>query len=158
MSTITSPAAEAGFLIAETARLARTAFDIEMAGSGVSGASLRTLARLLRADGQTQAELSRAMEVSRVAMGEMIDRLERDGWVERRPDGQDRRVWRIFVTPETRRRLPTFRALASGLEARCFADFSTQEVQQLHDLLVRLRNTLLKIRAQQQQDQSEDVV
>jgi len=149
--------AETGFLIAETARRARSAFDAEMGRRGLSGAALRTLARLLRDDGQTQAELSRSMDVSRVAMGEMIDRLERDGWVERRHDQQDRRVWRIFVTSTARERVPEFRAMAAGLEERCFAGLSPEEVSALFGLLLRLRDSLIRIRADQQDHNNEDL-
>ena len=33
----------------------------------------------------------------------IIDRMEKGGWVERRHDGVDRRIWRLYLTAESRK-------------------------------------------------------
>lgn len=60
------------------------------------------LASLLREDGQTLAGLSRALLVTAGNVTGLVDRAERDGVVERRPDPDDRRVGRVWLTSEGR--------------------------------------------------------
>lgn len=60
------------------------------------------LASLHRHDGQTLAGLSRALLVTAGNVTGLVDRAERDGVVERRPDPADRRVGRVWLTDEGR--------------------------------------------------------
>lgn len=60
------------------------------------------LASLHREDGQTLAGLSRALLVTAGNVTGLVDRAERDGVVERRPEPTDRRVFRVWLTQEGR--------------------------------------------------------
>jgi DNA-binding MarR family transcriptional regulator len=60
------------------------------------------LASLHRADGQTLASLSRALLVTAGNLTGLVDRAERDGVVERRPDPADRRLARVWLTASGR--------------------------------------------------------
>ena len=42
------------------------------------------------------------LEIDRASAGRMIDRMEKAGWVERRPDSGDRRIKRLYLTPQAR--------------------------------------------------------
>jgi DNA-binding MarR family transcriptional regulator len=66
------------------------------------------LASLHRHDGQTLAALSRDLLVTAGNVTGLVDRAERDGVVERRPDPSDRRLARVWLTEDGR-------ALISGL-------------------------------------------
>ena len=61
------------------------------------------LNRLYRRPGATQSELADMLEVEKATAGRMIDRMEKKGWVERRPDAGDRRVNRLHLTAEARK-------------------------------------------------------
>lgn len=147
---------DTGFLLAEVTRQLRSIFEVEMSGRGLTEASWRALAYLAREDGQTQAQLARTLEISRVAMGEMIDRLERDGWVERRKDSNDRRAWRIHLSVECRKNLPAFRAAATEIQSRCFAGLSEVQIAKLQEILLQLRQHLQQVRTDKA-PQEEDV-
>lgn len=69
-----SPQALLGFALADVTRLLRTIYDARLSGKGLSGASWRVLAYLYREDGLTQTKLAELLEVSRPAIGQMIDR------------------------------------------------------------------------------------
>jgi DNA-binding MarR family transcriptional regulator len=56
------------------------------------------LSSLDRHDGQTLAALSRRLLVTAGNVTGLVDRAERDGAVERRPDPADRRVARVWLT------------------------------------------------------------
>lgn len=89
-----------GFLVHDVSRMRRTLFDDVMRSSGVTRSQWSVLATLSRVggDGMMQVDLSRHMDVGKVTIGGLIDRLEASGYVERRMDADDRRARRVFIT------------------------------------------------------------
>jgi DNA-binding MarR family transcriptional regulator len=89
-----------GFLVHDVSRLRRTLFDQEMKPLGVTRSQWSALAALSRHpdEGVTQVELARLLEVGKVTIGGLIDRLEATALIRRVPDKIDRRVKRIFIT------------------------------------------------------------
>src|SRR3954470_19155236 len=57
---------------------------------------------------RTPAELAEAAGVTRATMTGLIDTLERDGFVKREPDPNDRRMMSVRLTPEGDRFLKSF--------------------------------------------------
>lgn len=74
-------------------------------------------------DGATQSELASAMHLTRPSVTRMLQRMERGGLVERRPDADDQRVTRVYVTGEGR---DLMRSLHAG-----YADYVSRTVAQL---------------------------
>ena len=140
------PRNEIGYGLAEVTRLLRAAFDQRMRGVGLTGASWRIITSLAREDGQTQAALAERLEISRVALGEAIDRLEKTGHVARRADPADRRVWRVNLTPLSRQLLPQMFGAADELQAACYRDLSEDDLAHLAHTLGRLRERLLEMK------------
>ena len=89
-----------GFLISDVARLLRTAFDRRVRGLGLTRSQWLVINRLHRRPGATQSELAEMLEVEKATAGRMVDRMEKKGWVVRRPDATDRRVNRLHLTDE----------------------------------------------------------
>ena len=89
-----------GFLISDVARLLRTAFDRRVRGLGLTRSQWLVINRLYRRPGATQSELAEMLEVEKATAGRMVDRMEKKGWVVRRPDAADRRVNRLHLTAE----------------------------------------------------------
>ena len=133
---------EIGFGLAEVVRLMRRAFDQRMRTLGLTGSSWRIVAYLSREDGQTQAALADRLEISRVALGEAVDRLEKTGHVERRADLMDRRKWRVHLTQRSHDLLPLMFATSDELRAECFRDLHDDDIEQLRSILERLRGRL----------------
>ncbi|MFO1082491.1 MAG: MarR family transcriptional regulator [Reyranellaceae bacterium] len=92
-----------GYMVSDVARLLRTVFDRRVRGNGLTRAQWLLLTRLHRRPGASQTELAEMLEVDRASAGRMIDRLERKGWLERRPDSGDRRINRLHLTGEARK-------------------------------------------------------
>jgi DNA-binding MarR family transcriptional regulator len=90
------------FQLVDTARLLRTHIDQRARRHGTTRAQWSVLARLRRGDGQTQVALADAMEMQPISLGRLIDRLETQAFVERRPDPKDRRAYRLHITPAGR--------------------------------------------------------
>ncbi|AMK19793.1 MULTISPECIES: MarR family winged helix-turn-helix transcriptional regulator [Sphingobium] len=89
-----------GFLVHDVSRMRRTLFDDAMRSRGVTRSQWSVLATLSRVgrDGMMQVDISRHMDVGKVTIGGLIDRLEAAGYVERRMDADDRRARRVFIT------------------------------------------------------------
>jgi DNA-binding MarR family transcriptional regulator len=107
---------------------------------GLSLAQFEVLAVLRFGEGMTQQELASRLLVTKGNICGMIDRMEANGWVERRPDPEDRRVNRLYMRESGRQLLAdTFpphhaliRTLMSGLDG--------PELQTLHQLLEQLED------------------
>ncbi len=91
-----------GFLISDVARLVRKHFDRRAACHGLTRVQWRALRRLFRSEGITQAALAEQLEIEPIAVGRVLDRLQTAGFVERRADPADRRVWRLHLTARAR--------------------------------------------------------
>jgi MarR family transcriptional regulator for hemolysin len=128
--------------LAVAGRLLRTQADAELSHLGVGAQSLATLLRLAEDDGLTQAELSRRQRVEAPTMCRMIDRLERDGLVERRADPADRRATRVTLSPEGREVAARGAAVVDALERRVFEGLDGDERRRLGELLGRVLDGL----------------
>jgi DNA-binding MarR family transcriptional regulator len=100
------------------------------------------LANLCRADGQTLASLSRSMLVTAGNLTGLVDRAARDGMVERRADPEDRRAWRVHVTPKGQRTFRDAERRHASRVAKLFAALSPAELGTLMRLLDKLRASL----------------
>jgi DNA-binding MarR family transcriptional regulator len=102
------------------------------------------LAELARADsaGFTFVELSRLLLVTSGNLTGIVDRLEQQGLVERRPDGRDRRVIRVALTGKGRRVTDeVLPAHAADIE-QILSFMPRTALTQLSELLGRLRDGL----------------
>ncbi len=86
-------------LLHDVARTMRTRFDQRARTRGMSRAQWIILARLERQPGLSQNELASICEVEPITVARLVDRLEKNGVVERRPDPRDRRIWRLHNLP-----------------------------------------------------------
>jgi DNA-binding MarR family transcriptional regulator len=90
-----------------------------------------------RRDGVTMSELSRMLLVSNGNATTVVDRLEKDGLVRRRPSEEDRRTVFVALTPDG---LAQFEGLAAEHEAavsRVFGGLSEADLDSLTDILKR---------------------
>ena len=134
-----------GAVIADVARLLRTAFDRRVRTLGITRAQWLVLTRLHRHPGVSQSELADLMEVERASAGRMIDRLEANGWVERRAQDGDRRVKRVYLTPEAERVHRRIWRVAEATVDDALADLSAREGAQLRALLGRVKKNLIAV-------------
>lgn len=157
----TPPATESlyvrlGFLIHDVSRLRRNAFDRLMRPLGVTRSQWWVLAYLSRHDGMMQTELAEMLDVGKVTLGGLIDRLEAGGWVVRRADKDDRRVKRIFLTGSTDKLFKQMRAAENGLSDELLKGISPAECDKLFDVLTRMKGNLVKLGATASSPTEED--
>ncbi|MFQ5733329.1 MAG: MarR family winged helix-turn-helix transcriptional regulator [Planctomycetaceae bacterium] len=89
-----------GCWIAGTSHAVRRAMDAELAKENITYRQWEVLAWLSFAGEQTQAELSDRIGIEAPTLAGVIQRMERDGWLEKSCCTQDRRKKYIRPTPQ----------------------------------------------------------
>jgi MarR family transcriptional regulator, organic hydroperoxide resistance regulator len=91
-----------GYLVNALARAFARALGDRIRPHGVTPAQWAVLLVLWAEDGQTQTVLSRRVAIETPTMVRTLDRMERDGLVERRRDPRDRRRVNVTLTEHGR--------------------------------------------------------
>src|SRR6266478_3788664 len=86
-------------LLYDVARHMRTHADQMARDHGLTRAQWIILVRLARQPDLSQNELAALAEVAPITVARLVDRLEALGLVKRRTDPEDRRIWRLRLTP-----------------------------------------------------------
>src|SRR5450631_4346794 len=81
-----------GYLLVDTSRLYLRRFTRRAAALGVNLAQSKALGYLSRNQGITQVRLAELTDIEPMTLGRILDRMERDGWIERRSCPSDRRA------------------------------------------------------------------
>ena len=90
------------FTLIDTARLLKTLADQEVRRLGMTRAQWAVLSRIDRNEGLKQSEIADLLEIQPITLTRLLDRLAENGLIERRPDENDRRAWRLYLTPAAR--------------------------------------------------------
>ncbi len=109
-----------------------------LAAHGLSLSQFDVLATLAHGEGITQQELAERLLVTKGNVVGLIDRVGAAGWVERRPDPEDRRANRLYLTEAGRRLLSRAFPCQNDSICRIFGRLSEDELQQMHHLLAKL--------------------
>ncbi|MFC4294175.1 MarR family winged helix-turn-helix transcriptional regulator [Novosphingobium tardum] len=130
------------FLANDIGRLFRKRFDAASGQAGLTGPQWRLLGAIQRNPGANQIALANFLDVEPITAARMIDRLEKAGLVERRPDPGDRRAWCLHLTEAAQPQIAEARALAEKVIARSLAGIDENDQALLRDLLGRMRDNL----------------
>lgn len=98
--------------------------------------------RLAAEEGVSQAQLAGVLCLDASTVTKMLLRLERDGVVERRPDADDARVSRVYLTPHGRALVEPVLDVWRQMEARITQGMSEAETLLLRRLLLQVLNNL----------------
>jgi DNA-binding MarR family transcriptional regulator len=93
-------------------------------------------------DGQSQRQLSARLGVHRNVMVSLIDNLEQQGLVQRRPHPEDRRAFAVTLTDKARDLLPALQEQSDAIEDEVTAALSAGERVELLRMLQRVAAAL----------------
>jgi MarR family transcriptional regulator for hemolysin len=122
---------ELAFSINDVARLLRTYADHAAGQFGMTRAKWAVLARLDRFEGLKQAELAEMLDLQPISLTRLLDGLAENGLIERRPDPEDRRAKRLFLTPGARPLLARLSELGEDLMETALAGLQPADVNGL---------------------------
>lgn len=132
-----------GFLLVDVSRLMRRAFAQRLQGSELTFAQARVLVRLTRSEGLRQIELAALLEVQPITLARLLDQLDALGLVERRADPNDRRAYRLFLTPAAAPHLEAIRKVMTSVRREALREIDAQQVGSVLRTLARMRRNLV---------------
>jgi MarR family transcriptional regulator, transcriptional regulator for hemolysin len=132
-----------GYLVQDVARLFARRFNQQAVSFlGLNRSQCRIIGYLTRHEGINQAGLAELLEIKPMTLVRQIDRMEAEGWIERRPDPGDRRARRLVLTDKARPIVARIHNLSTEVRQEAFASLSDEEGYQLIDLLRRVHSDL----------------
>ena len=134
-----------GFLIHDVSRLRRNAFDRCLKPLAVTRSQWWVLAYLSREDGMTQSQLAFELDLGKVAVGGLIDRLEKSGLLRREPDAADRRVNRVFLEPKSKQLINRMRKVSHRMNQKILDGLSDEKLEKTALTLDAMKRNLLTL-------------
>ena len=125
----------------------REELDRRLRPLGLTRVQWQALLMISRAPaGVTQRELADALDIGSPATVALVDRMEREGWVERAAVPGDRRRNAVRTTAASRRLFTRIEAAAGALRREILSAFSPEEVRTLQRLLLKARQRIEEVR------------
>ena len=138
-----TPEIQLTVLLVLVARKWRSLLDEKLRPSGQSSARMEALSAILNSpDGSAQVDIARRLRIEGPTLTRMLDALEKDGLVERRPAPGDRRTKRLQVTGEGEAALEDIFAVADVFRARLLDGVDTETMDEVSRFLAGLLDRL----------------
>lgn len=138
-----SPREIIGPVLGDVTRLWRTLINKRLKPTGLSQATWFTLIYLAQAeDGMVQTELAEQLGIEGPTLVRLLDRLEAEGLVERRPHECDRRCKVVRLTPAAEPVVHQVRLVGDEFRDKILADIPDEAVRQAVAVLLKMRERL----------------
>lgn len=95
-------------------------------------------------EGIKQTELADRLNITPATLTRMLQRMEKAGFLQRRPDAEDQRVSRVYLTEAGRSVQTQVEEVWKTMEAETFSGFTLEEKVLLKRFLLQMRENLLK--------------
>jgi DNA-binding MarR family transcriptional regulator len=126
-------------VLSDVARMLRTRADQRARAHGMTRAQWMILSRVDRQPGLSQKELAALLEVEPITVARLVDRLEARGFIERRPDTADRRIWRLHLKPQAKPMLKVIDKARAELNASLVSGVDAEALNTTIDSLLRMK-------------------
>ncbi|SNS83720.1 transcriptional regulator, MarR family [Noviherbaspirillum humi] len=120
----------------------RRAFERRLGRSSLTLAQARALLYLSRNEGLRQVELAAMLEVQPITLARLIDQLEAAGMVERLPDPDDRRAYKLYLTKAAAPHLAAINDVIRSIHADALRSLGRQQVDSLGATLGSMRENM----------------
>jgi DNA-binding MarR family transcriptional regulator len=139
-----TPLRTIGLLLKDVSRLSQKNFERHAAAVrlGLTLEQCKVLIYLQRNQGINQKYLAYLSDTDQMTLVRILDRMEKDGWIERYDDPQDRRAWRLRLKPAATPVLKQIWTIADRARAESLAGLDATERELLLSLLQRIRRNL----------------
>ncbi|MBU0491559.1 MAG: MarR family transcriptional regulator [Chloroflexi bacterium] len=127
-----------GYLLAQTCKRHRFRAHAQLEAMGLYRGQQFILMVLWEQEGRTHSELAEVLHVQPATMSNALKRMAKAGFVERRPDPDDQRVSRVYLTDAGRAVRDAVEQMWRDMEAQTFAGFSPDECLTLRGYLLRI--------------------
>jgi MarR family transcriptional regulator, organic hydroperoxide resistance regulator len=131
-----------GYLLARVCKAHRGSVDATLVEVGLHVGQEMVLLRLWRRDGLSPSELADRLGVEPPTVTNMLSRMEKAGFLERRRDSKDARCTRVYLTKRGRELRESVERRWDAVEERAFARLTAEEETLLRGLLARIHDNL----------------
>lgn len=138
--------ANLGFLLKDVSRLYGRRFEERAQRLNLTLLQCKAVAYLSKNEGVSQKRLAELMETDPMTLVRILDRMEADGWVQRRSVPEDRRARSLILTEKAKPLLDHIWRLAAETRAEVLEGLSNAERTTLLALLERLHTNLLALK------------
>jgi len=132
-------------LLAQICRLKHARFQALLESLVLYEGQPSLLRTLWAEEGLTHTELGKRLRVQPATITKMLQRMQKAGFVERRPDPQDERVSRVYLTEAGRAVQADVRGVWHTLEKEAFSDLTDEERALLRQFLLQIRENLMRV-------------
>jgi DNA-binding MarR family transcriptional regulator len=134
-----------GFLLKDVSRLYVQRFEQHAAALGLTLPQCKALVRLADCEGVSQVRLAELTDLDPMTLVRILDRMESEGWLERRRDPRDRRVRCLYLTSAAKPLLDDIRHLIDVTWEEAFAGISKQKSELVMELLDTVRGNFIAL-------------
>ncbi len=134
-----------GYLANQMARLMTRSLAQELKPLGLAPAQFVVLMQLWERDGLTQGELVARLNVEQATMANTLNRMERDGFVERRQHPRDSRAQTLHMTEKASGMREAAMRTARRVNEAVVGDLSDEERATLIHLMQRVIQTIARV-------------
>jgi len=138
--------ANLGFLLKDVSRLYARRFEERAHRLALTLPQCKALAYLSKNEGVSQKRLAELMEIDPMSLVRILDRMEADGWVQRRSDPEDRRARSLILTDKAKPVLDHIWRVAAETRAEVLEGLAHAERTALIELLEHLHTNLLALK------------
>jgi DNA-binding MarR family transcriptional regulator len=131
-----------GFVLKDIGRLYTRRFEERAKELALTLVQCKALAFLARNEGISQKRLAELIDIDPMSLVRILDRMEADGWVERRSDPEDRRARSLRVTERAKPLVDHIWHLAAETRAEALQGLSDAERATLMELMERVQANL----------------
>lgn len=137
-----------GFLLKDVSRLYAQRFEQHAAALGLTLAQCKALLRLADCEGVSQVRLADLTDLDPMTLVRILDRMESEGWLERRKDPRDRRVRCLYLTRKAKPLLDDIRGLIDITWEEAFEGIPKQKSELVMELLDTVRSNFIALAPQ----------
>jgi MarR family transcriptional regulator, organic hydroperoxide resistance regulator len=139
------PYRELGRLFVNVCRLHHTRANQSMEQAGLFRGQAYLLLILSQDDGMTHSEIAEKLEISPAAATKVIQRMEQEHYLQRRPDPTDERISRVFLRDEGRGLIGKIHRAFEQLDLMMFEGVPEPDLERFRDLLTHMQANLQRV-------------
>lgn len=134
-----------GFLFGEIARLHHSKAHNVFAQNGLHRGQHRILFMLWHQDGVTQKEMADRLNLAPATITDVLQRMEKAEFIERRADFEDQRISRVYLKQKGKNLQEEVDNVFKSLEEESFKGFTFEEKILLRRFFMQIRDNLKNI-------------
>ena len=134
-----------GFLVKDVSRLSAANFERHAVELGLTLAQCKVLAYLHHHEGVSQIQLAELTDTDPMTLVRILDKMEADGWIERRAHESDRRARKLFLRKPAQPVVNRIWEIADRARSEALSGLSAKERDKLMSLLERVHGNLVEL-------------